>query len=78
MEADVVFEQRAWQFFKKSEDACFFPLVFAEGFVVHEEVECVSFLFRGKECEFVGGERIVFGFFVSESERNVIGEFVVA
>ncbi len=67
------------EFFEELEYSGVFPLVFAEGFVVHEEVAeiAVAVDLVDPACEFFGAEWPFFPCFVGESEGDVVGEFVV-
>lgn len=67
------------EFFHEVEDAGVFPLVFTEGFVVHEEVAEVSVAVDVVDPlgEFFGGEWPLFPSLVGEAECDVVGELVV-
>lgn len=67
------------EFLHEVEDPGVLPLVFTEGFVVHEEVAEVSVAVDIVDPlgEFFGGQRPLFPSLVGETEGDVVGEFVV-
>lgn len=72
-------EDGGGQVLEKLEDAGVGPLVFAEGFVVHEEVAevAVAVDLVDPSGELLGGEGVLLPPSVAEAEGNVVGELVV-
>lgn len=75
--ADV--EDFFWQGIEELEDAGFFPLVLAEGFVIHEEVAEVAGVIDAIDPlgERVGVERPMGPAAIGEAEGDVIAEAIV-
>src|SRR4051812_21268196 len=64
---------------EKSKNARAFPLVLAESFIIHKEINhfAIARYLVGPACKFIGSERKLRPSPVRKTKRNIIGETIV-